>query len=149
MSTRCIVGELESKEAFIFNARYCHSDGYLEGVGETIIDNWKKIDDTQKMVDFLLSSKKGWAGLCGTDFTKAPQWETPEFGTPEYDAWDAPRWYDDRPGEEIAPPIRKDSDLGWLEFAYLFHVKTNTLHIYEIRDGNLSEIKTVTLAVSD
>ncbi len=148
MSTRSMVGQLIDKGAMIFEARYCHYDGNTEGVGQALLDNWATAmkGDTQAMVDFLLSTKIGWSSLCGSDFSKVPTWNRPKFDTPEYDTWDTPAWYDDREGEEPSDPIRKDSDLGWLEFAYLFHVETDTLHMYEISYGKLTAIRQVTLS---
>jgi hypothetical protein len=144
MSTRCIVGVWKPGRKD-FDARYCHGDGYPEGVGATITHNWQTNfnGDTQKVVDFLLSTKVGWSSLVGTDFRKSPTWKRPKYDTPEYEAWDVPCWYDDRDGEEDHDPITKTSDLGWVQYAYLFDLEADVLGMYKVKNGNLTLLNEV------
>lgn len=127
MSTRSMIGVYTDENRQTFEAVYCHWDGYPEGVGQTLVHNWRNTfnGDTQKIVDFLMSTKIGWSSLCGTDFSKAPTWEPCEE--------DTPRWYDDRPDEEPAERItQEDWTDSWCEYAYLFDAQANALYVYDL-----------------
>ncbi len=140
MSTRSLVGRIISEKPITFTARYCHSDGYPAGVGQTIIDNWRDNFDgsSKKVVEFLLSTTHGWSGLDCTDFTKQPAWTKETTGN-------TPRWYDDRPGIPPGKPYSENSDLSQIKYAYLFDTEENLLHIYKvIASGNLRLLAKVT-----
>jgi len=144
MSTRSMVGKFTDKNQGQFTARYCHYDGYPSGVGQTIINNWRNNFDNSgaKIADFLLSTKYGWSVLNDTDFTKPPGWDEKTTG-------DTPRWYDDREGEEPSHPFNNQSDLGWIEYAYLFDTEKNLLCIYQvIGNNNLQLLAQVTSRVN-
>ena len=47
MSTRSNIA-IETKDGKI-KAVYCHSDGYIKGVGKTLINNYKNYDDVEQL----------------------------------------------------------------------------------------------------
>lgn len=48
MSTRSFIGYVD--EDGDIHAIYCHFDGYLEGVGFTLVDHYRKFDKVRKLV---------------------------------------------------------------------------------------------------
>lgn len=123
MSTNSVIGFYTDKSKLEWKGVYCHSDGYPTGVGYTLVENWRNVfkGDTQKIVDYIMQSKKGWSGIAGTNFNHKPTWNG---------ARDVPSWYDDREGETEAPPFsHNDKDVDGY-YVYLFCIEENLLYIY-------------------
>lgn len=125
MSTRSIVGMYTSEDLSTWEAVYCHSDGYMKGVGQQIYTNWITTfnGNGRALGEFLISPRVGWSSLWG-DFSIAPSWENT----------DGPRWYDDRPGEENSKRMvhthEDDPNDAWIEWAYLIDPYKNELYIF-------------------
>ena len=49
MSTRCRIG-IENKDGTITSI-YCHHDGYLEGVGEILVNHYKNEEKIRKLME--------------------------------------------------------------------------------------------------
>ena len=49
MSTRSNIA-IETKDGQV-KAVYCHSDGYLSGVGKTLIQHYTNYDDVEKLIN--------------------------------------------------------------------------------------------------
>ena len=80
MSTRCRIG-IENKDGTITSI-YCHHDGYLEGVGEILVNHYKAEEKIRKLMELgdmsslgtePVENLRGWEnpGLGTTDWTKA------------------------------------------------------------------------------
>lgn len=138
MSTRSMIGHYRDHTCTEWEAVYCHFDGYPEGVGDTLVRNWRDHfeGNTQAIVDFIMSTQVGWSSLTGADFSKPPTWDIEDNSQP--------RWYDDRPGEDPSVPVRflsSDGDFGWCEYGYLFHVDKNRLDVFKLHQQTMTLIE--------
>ena len=145
MSTRCRIG-IENKNGTITSI-YCHHDGYLEGVGEILVNHYKAEEKIRKLMELgdmsslgtePVENLRGWEnpGLGTTDWTKAYMELRPENQCVIYKTR----------GEDCPAKIHKSieeyqkySRDCWGEYAYLF--KNNKWFVTEYNDTELKSVK--------
>ncbi len=76
MSTRSVIGKWVDKDQGKIDGRYHHSDGYPEGLGATL---WRFLknnfgDDTERLLNYVLSERSGWSSMVDSDPRIPPSW---------------------------------------------------------------------------
>lgn len=115
MSTRSLIGKVEKNGKI--RAIYCHHDGYLEGVGQTLVDFYSdesKIDDLLNLGDL---SSLGETAETFPDYWTGDAASSPEFCISYRDRGesnvDAKEYDSER-------DFYKAADSLWAEYIYLF-----------------------------
>ena len=145
MSTRCRIG-IENKNGTITSI-YCHHDGYLEGVGEILVNHYKNEEKIRKLMELgdmsslgtePVENLRGWEnpGLGTTDWMKAYKELHPENQCVIYKTRG-----EDCPAKthKSIEEYQKYSRDCWGEYAYLF--KNNKWFVLEYDDPELKSIK--------
>ena len=145
MSTRARIG-IQNKNGTITSI-YCHHDGYLEGVGEILVNHYKAEEKSRKLMELgdmsslgtePVENLRGWEnpGLGTTDWMKAYMELHPENQCVIYKTR----------GEDCPAKIHKSieeyqkySRDCWGEYAYLF--KNNKWFVLEYDDPELKSVK--------
>lgn len=71
MGTRSIVAKPVGDGWF---GRYCHWDGYPEGVGLALLDGYEWLGYDALVKKLIDDEQVGWSSLAGTDLTLEPTW---------------------------------------------------------------------------
>lgn len=145
MSTRSYIAR--QHEDGTINAVYVHSDGYLSGVGQQLIDWVGGVSPERRkfVVDKLMAEKIGWSAICDKNIDEEPGWvDWDSKAQPNYDEYmDSPEYkklqsYTAR-GEQAGDPtvfpnldafrayLAKDI---WIEYTYLFSADYSILSVY-------------------
>ena len=145
MSTRCRIG-IENKDGTITSI-YCHHDGYLEGVGEILVNHYKAEEKIRKLMELgdmsslgtePVENLRGWEnpGLGTTDWMKAYKELHPENQCVIYRTR----------GEDCQAKTHKSieeyqkySRDCWGEYAYLF--RDGEWFVLEYDDTELKSVK--------
>jgi hypothetical protein len=134
MSTRSVIGVWNASNTH-WSGVYLHWDGKPKWIGAHLFSEYNRLfkGNLKGMVDFLLSERVGWSVLAGCDFSLEPRWfESLSPDNPNYEQLSKyPRAYSkrhDRPGSELR--ISDTGDPGWIQWAYIFDVPANTMHIF-------------------
>ena len=145
MSTRARIG-IQNKNGTITSI-YCHHDGYLEGVGEILVNHYKNEEKIRKLMELgdmsslgtePVENLRGWEnpGLGTTDWTKAYKELHPENQCVIYKTR----------GEDCLAKIHKSieeyqkySRDCWGEYAYLF--RDGEWFVLEYDDPELKSVK--------
>ena len=144
MSTRCRIG-IKNKDGTITSI-YCHHDGYPDGVGEVLVNNYKTEDKIRKLLEL------GDISSIGTEpVSNVNAWKSLPAG------WDFETWKEMNPENrcntyrergETNVDARTDKDIRayqkhsrdcWGEYAYLF--KDNDWFVMEYDDPELKLVK--------
>ena len=145
MSTRCRIG-IENKNGTITSI-YCHHDGYLEGVGEILVNHYKAEEKIRKLMELgdmsslgtePVENLRGWenSGLGTTDWTKAYKELHPENQCVIYKTRG-----EDCPAKthKSIEEYQKYSRDCWGEYAYLF--RDGEWFVLEYDDPELKSVK--------
>ena len=145
MSTRCRIG-IENKNGTIASI-YCHHDGYLEGVGEILVNHYKAEEKIRKLMELgdmsslgtePVENLRGWenSGLGTTDWTKAYKELHPENQCVIYKTRG-----EDCPAKthKSIEEYQKYSRDCWGEYAYLF--RDGEWFVLEYDDPELKSVK--------
>ena len=145
MSTRARIG-IQNKNGTITSI-YCHHDGYLEGVGEILVNHYKNEEKIRKLMELgdmsslgtePVENLRGWEnpGLGTTDWTKAYKELHPENQCVIYKTRG-----EDCPAKthKSIEEYQKYSRDCWGEYAYLF--RDGEWFVLEYDDPELKSVK--------
>lgn len=141
MSTRSMIAQ-EQPDGTLKGV-YVHSDGYLEGVGQQLLEWVGGVTPERRrfVVDKLLAEKIGWSSLCNTDIDLEPGWI--EYKEGKYKNWEdyyndpehkRPQSYTARGEKEKMKQDFTDladmTDGSWCEYFYVFSQDLSTMKVY-------------------
>lgn len=123
MSTRAYVFEKLADNDY--RGIYVHFDGYPEGVGRTLIDNYKIPEKVSELIDL------GSLSVLGPTIGKKIEFNT--YGNNEDDYNQCLAYYRDR-GEELEIMHETNLDVNemsyWISYVYLYDHCTKTWYVW-------------------
>lgn len=85
MSTRSLIGRQNADGSI--SAIYCHSDGYLEGVGQNLVQYWTDPAKVDALIQLGSLSSLGREIGEQHDFDSHSDWRTDDANTPRGKGW--------------------------------------------------------------
>ncbi len=115
MGTRSIIAVPEG-DGWV--GRYCHWDGYPEGVGLSLVENVERLG-LERVRGVIMGEPVGWSVVAGTDLSLDPVWDEIVVGAPKsFSArGETPRGDDADWGGDVFRPT--DDDFGGAEFVHV------------------------------
>lgn len=123
MSTRSNIGKIQPNGKII--AVYCHSDGYLDGVGKILIKNYTD----PKKVDELIKLGKAGISYLGSEIGEKHEWNNPPdeswtgfYGRDRGESGGNYDYFDNL--EDVSRSAQQD-------FTYIFNPETKTWQAFK------------------
>lgn len=147
MSTRSHIGKVYPDGTV--QAVYHHSDGYLEGLGQQLVD-WlggQTLERRQFIIDKLMAEQVGWSCVLGSNIDLPPSWDKWDhnadynefYGNRGPQSYTARDGADDVPRRSYATPseyVRQMQGDIFIEWAYIFSADYGSMDVYELEFSN-------------